>query len=216
MINDEYDTATFNSLLRAWAYFDGGNSVLPLGGAVRWNVREQWNRWSVDSHVGHGTPLASASASASASDAQGSFSPAGCHLRVFALRFPPTVGRVPKRIIWRSDNGTATARKRITCPPKMSGTSTHRMKKDESFLGKLGGTLVRKKRSKEGWLLSFSSGICPVAFGDAAVKWCCWIMIIRHIRVELQIHTIYLSMPSFLLVNSCLTPGTNVCGSMLL
>ncbi|CAG08632.1 unnamed protein product, partial [Tetraodon nigroviridis] len=25
-----------------------------------------------------------------------------------------------------------------------------RIKKDESFLGKLGGTLVRKKRSKEG------------------------------------------------------------------
>ncbi|TNN00365.1 hypothetical protein fugu_011611 [Takifugu bimaculatus] len=34
----------------------------------------------------------------------------------------------------------------------MSGTTSanmHRMKKDESFLGKLGGTLVRKKRSKE-------------------------------------------------------------------
>lgn len=47
-----------------------------------------------------------------------------------------------------------TARKRITSTPKMSGTTSanmHRMKKDESFLGKLGGTLVRKKRSKEGW-----------------------------------------------------------------
>lgn len=26
----------------------------------------------------------------------------------------------------------------------------HRMKKDESFLGKLGGTLARKKKAKEG------------------------------------------------------------------
>uniref|UniRef100_A0A3B4B367 Uncharacterized protein n=1 Tax=Periophthalmus magnuspinnatus TaxID=409849 RepID=A0A3B4B367_9GOBI len=55
----------------------------------------------------------------------------------------------------------------------MSGTpgssGTAKMKKDESFLGKLGGTLVRKKKSKEGkWILNVVP-LCP---------WCCNHMIL--------------------------------------
>lgn len=35
-------------------------------------------------------------------------------------------------------------------PTASANPQTSKMKKDESFLGKLGGTLVRKKKSKEG------------------------------------------------------------------
>lgn len=35
-------------------------------------------------------------------------------------------------------------------PVRSATSQSGKMKKDESFLGKLGGTLVRKKKSKEG------------------------------------------------------------------
>lgn len=68
-----------------------------------------------------------------------------------------------------------TARKRITSTPKMSGTTSanmHRMKKDESFLGKLGGTLVRKKRSKEGWSSFYYSTLLLLCPGSGFVLLC--------------------------------------------
>ena len=37
-----------------------------------------------------------------------------------------------------------------SAPLRSPALRPHRMKKDESFLGKLGGTLARKKKAKEG------------------------------------------------------------------
>ncbi|KAG5845148.1 hypothetical protein ANANG_G00135760 [Anguilla anguilla] len=46
---------------------------------------------------------------------------------------------------WKQNSGT-----KMSAPPIRSSTpQSGKMKKDESFLGKLGGTLVRKKKSKE-------------------------------------------------------------------
>lgn len=157
--------------------------TLPLGGAVRWTVSS--------SHV----------------------SRRWCSGFIQRSRLSFTVSlfsRLYDRSINASHEGVTTrqtARKRITSTPKMSGTTSanmHRMKKDESFLGKLGGTLVRKKRSKEGWpsfyyytlhiiIIMSWFRICSVVF--VPVTWCwndaVWMLSSSTSQRNCKLHTIY-------------------------
>lgn len=55
--------------------------------------------------------------------------------------------------LWEGERGSLGTQRHTNmsgAPTVSTNPQTAKMKKDESFLGKLGGTLVRKKKSKEG------------------------------------------------------------------
>ncbi|KAJ8791789.1 hypothetical protein J1605_020511 [Eschrichtius robustus] len=59
-------------------------------------------------------------------------------------------GRLPHALRPRPAAGVPARPPMSSAPPRSPALRPHRMKKDESFLGKLGGTLARKKKAKEG------------------------------------------------------------------